>query len=72
MNKSVIEDKIYTIKGVSELLSIPLQRVRRAIKDQELECYRFGGPTGKNFRVRISARAIEKWLDGTKQKGIAR
>ena len=65
-----LTDRIYTIKQVAELLSISEYTVRNAIKDHQLECYRFGA--WRNAKTRISQRALDKWLDSTKQKGIAR
>jgi excisionase family DNA binding protein len=62
-------DRIYTIKEVSEMLSLPEKTIKSAISMRELECYKFGT---KRFTTRISAKALEKWLERTKQKGIIR
>jgi excisionase family DNA binding protein len=59
-------DRIYTIKEVSEMLSLPEKTIKSAILVHELECYKFGT---KRFTTRISAQALEKWLESTKQKG---
>jgi excisionase family DNA binding protein len=78
MNNGIATDRIYTIKEAAAHFNLPLKTISGAIRDHELECYKFGtlgrDKLGRNKRsvIRISQRAIEKWLEHTKQKGIIR